>query len=134
LWVIHCLLGDIHGTTLFSHAGAPGNASIQGPTIAVAGDDITLQCLASETGNPQATFYWRKNDSSIHTGSTLRFTPVQVENEGDYDCYLGNSVGDGDVSDEHHLTVYGKSLPKTGAKKANLTKQSLCFQLPLWWK
>ncbi|ELU18137.1 hypothetical protein CAPTEDRAFT_229386 [Capitella teleta] len=85
---------------------APGAASIQGDSSAVAGDDvITLVCSTDDRGNPQGTYYWKKPNGGTQTGKNLNIENLNVdEDEGEYECYVENDVAQG-TSATHTLTV-----------------------------
>ncbi|ELT86993.1 hypothetical protein CAPTEDRAFT_200751, partial [Capitella teleta] len=85
---------------------APGDASIDGDSSAVAGDDvITLVCSTDDRGNPEGTYYWKKPNGDTQTGKNLNIENLNVdEDEGDYECYVENDVAQG-TSATHTLTV-----------------------------
>uniref|UniRef100_X1ZS64 Ig-like domain-containing protein n=1 Tax=Capitella teleta TaxID=283909 RepID=X1ZS64_CAPTE len=87
-------------------ADAPGDASIDGDSSAVAGDDvITLVCLTDDRGNPEGTYKWKKPNGGTQDGKNLDIENLNVdEDDGEYECYVENDVAQG-TSATHTLTV-----------------------------
>ncbi|ELT87565.1 hypothetical protein CAPTEDRAFT_190871, partial [Capitella teleta] len=84
---------------------APGAASLQGDSTAVAGDDVTLMCSTDDRGNPEGTYKWKKPNGDTQTGKNLNIENLNVDgDEGNYECYVENDVAQG-TSATHTLTV-----------------------------
>lgn len=88
--------------------------SLDSRTTSVA-TSVTFNCTA--TGNPPPTVTWYRNGEQIENNyitnidsRTLRINSVEPEDQGIYECFVHNSIGE--VKSSGHLTVRKKQQYK----------------------
>ncbi|XP_041379035.1 V-set and immunoglobulin domain-containing protein 10-like 2 [Gigantopelta aegis] len=60
-------------------------------------DSLICSLPSGDQGNPEANFYWIRNDNDInHTGFNYTFTPSKEDNGHEYTCTAGNLFTDRD--------------------------------------
>lgn len=71
----------------------PEMPTIMGPTLAQAGDSVTLSCNASS--NPPSNYTWLFNDTVVANMSEYVTPPLTVNMRGMYVCMAYNNVTGG---------------------------------------
>lgn len=84
----------------------PEMPTIMGPTVALAGDRVTLTCNASS--NPPSNYTWLFNDTVVANVSEYVTPHLTVNMSGMYTCVAYNNVTGGYSVAETILAVHGE--------------------------
>lgn len=84
----------------------PETPTIMGPTVAQAGDNVTLTCNASS--NPPSNYTWLFNDTVVANMSEYVTPPLTVNMSGMYSCMAYNNITGGYSSVYTILIVHGE--------------------------
>ncbi|XP_046558353.1 synaptogenesis protein syg-2-like [Haliotis rubra] len=104
-------------TQTFTVYYPPDKPTTTNPGTLCEGRSTSLTCSSSpDHGNPPATFYWTKNNTAVHAGSSYTFSPVKADNGADIRCAAGNTYTDRagssrPQSDARQLSVYYVGAP-----------------------
>ena len=90
---------------VFAFVDGPEGAVVRGPSVALAGQQVTLKC--SSSSEPPSQYSWYFDGSLVANTSHYVVTNLTTDMSGIYTCMAFNDVTGHNTTAHTMLTVYG---------------------------